>query len=183
MPSGSRDDEDGDRPRSPARRRAAVRDYDDDDRRPARRGSTYSSRPEPRRDLVRVTPVRDYDDEDDDVEDPAKAYARAGFASVAWFSVPLAGFLLWAVFLGGTARADCVDANGRPCPAPREAAFATFTEHLPQVGVAVVLSIVVALAIRLMAPLWRPATIGFAAAVVGAGVSTVVFTVLNGGSI
>jgi hypothetical protein len=34
-----------------------------------------------------------------------------------------------------------------------------------------------------MAPLWRPATIGFAAAVVGAGVSTVVFTVLNGGSI
>src|SRR6266536_4132665 len=76
--------------------------------------------------------------------------------------------------------ADCVDAGGRPCPAPREAAFATFYAHLPQVGVAVVLSVLIALFIRLLAPLWRPSTIGFAASVVGAGVTTVVFTVLNG---
>jgi hypothetical protein len=122
----------------------------------------------------------DEDDEDDELEaDPAKAYARAGFASVAWFSVPLGAFLAWAVFLGGTARADCVDAAGRPCPAPRETAIATFISHLPQVGVAVVLSVIVALLIRTLAPLWRPATIGFASAVVGAGVATVLFTVLN----
>ena len=45
---------------------------------------------------------------------------------------------------------------------------------------ALLLSVVVALVIRTLAPLWRPATIGFAASVVGAGVSTVLFTVLNG---
>jgi hypothetical protein len=121
-------------------------------------------------------------DDEDDEQEGAYGYAGAGFASVAWFGLPLGAFLAWAVLLGGTARADCVDAGGRPCPAPREAAFSTFTAHLPQVGVAIVLSVIVALLIRLVSPFWRAATVGFAASVVGAGVTTVVFTVLNGGS-
>jgi hypothetical protein len=118
------------------------------------------------------------EDEDDEV---AYGYAGAGLASVTWFGLPIGAFLLWAVFLGGTARADCVVAGGQPCPAPRDAAFTTFAAHLPQVGVAIVLSVVVALLIRLVSPFWRPATVGFAASVVGAGVTTVLFTVLNGG--
>ena len=208
LAGGRRDDEDDDfreRPRERARTRPATREsvsgrhssrmYDEDERRPAsgstRRGagSRYSEagRGVVRYDRTMVVPIstrpafddEDEDDEDDTAEDATRAYARAGFASVAWFSGPLAAFLLWAVFFAGPARADCVDAAGRPCPAPRETALATFMDHLPQVGVAVVLSVIVALLIRLMAPLWRPATIGFAASVVGAGVTTVLFTVLN----
>jgi hypothetical protein len=134
-----------------------------------------------RSELVRVgrRPTVAEEDEDDE-DDVAYGYAGAGFASIAWFGLPIGAFLLWAVFLGGTARADCVDAAGRPCPTPRDAAFITFAAHLPQVGVAIVLSVIVALLIRLVSPFWRPATVGFAASVVGAGVTTVLFTVLNG---
>jgi hypothetical protein len=136
-----------------------------------------------RGELVRLSRRSEVDDDDDENEpEAAYGYAGAGFASVAWFGLPLGAFLLWAVLLGGTARADCVDAGGRACPAPRDAAFSTFSAHLPQVGVAIVLSVIVALLIRLVSPYWRAATVGFAASVVGAGVTTVVFTVLNGGS-
>jgi hypothetical protein len=171
--------------------------YDDEDeRRPARavarRTSVYSGprgvaenvitpRAAARRsELVRVGRPLAEEEEDED-EEVAYGYPGAGVASVAWFGLPIGAFLLWAMFLGGTARADCVDAGGRACPAPRDAAFATFAAHLPQVGVAIVLSVLVALLIRLASPFWRPATVGFAASVVGAGVATVLFTVLNGG--
>jgi hypothetical protein len=132
--------------------------------------------------LVGVGRLPDLAEQDeDDVDEVPYGYARAGFASVAWFGLPIGAFLLWAVLLGGTARANCVDAGGRPCPAPRDTAFATFAAHLPQVGVAIVLSILVALLIRLMSPFWRPATVGFAASVVGGGIATVLFTIQNGG--
>jgi hypothetical protein len=132
--------------------------------------------------LVGVGRLPDLAEQDeDDVDEVPYGYARAGFASVAWFGLPIGAFLLWAVLLGGTARADCVDAGGRPCPAPRDTAFAAFAAHLPQVGVAIVLSILVALLIRLMSPFWRPATVGFAASVVGGGIATVLFTIQNGG--
>jgi hypothetical protein len=122
----------------------------------------------------------DVDVDDDEFDEIPFGYAGAGVASVAWFGLPLGAFLLWAMFLGGTARADCVDAAGQPCPAPRDAAFATFAAHVPQIGVAIVLSIVVAMLIRRVSPFWRPATVGFAGSVVGGGVTTVLFTVLNG---
>jgi hypothetical protein len=118
---------------------------------------------------------------EDDAEEVAYGYAGAGLAAVSWFGLPIGAFLLWAVFLGGTARADCVGAAGRTCPAPRDAAFTTFAAHLPQVAVAIALSFFVALLIRLVSPFWRPATVGFAGSVVGAGVATVLFTVLNSG--
>ncbi len=172
----------------------------DDEPRPARRALTAYESPRrgenvitprsapprggTRGELVRLSrrPAADDDDDDENESEVAYGYAGAGFASVAWFGLPLGVFLLWAVLLGGTARADCVDAGGRPCPAPRDAAFSTFGAHLPQVAVAIVLSVVVALLIRLVSPYWKPATVGFAASVVGAGVTTVVFTVINGGS-
>ncbi|HEV7896981.1 MAG TPA: hypothetical protein VGP31_03960 [Planosporangium sp.] len=125
-------------------------------------------------------PVTRPEEDADDAEEVAYGYVGAGFASVAWFGVPIGAFLLWAVLLGGTARAGCVDAVGLPCRAPRDAAFTTFEAHLPQVGVAIVLSVVVALLIRAVSPFWRAGTVGFASAVVGAGVTTVLFTVLNG---
>jgi hypothetical protein len=154
---------------------------------PARRGSAgpragesvITPRASGHRELVRVAPRPDIDEDDEEGDEIAYGYASAGLASVGWFGLPVGAFLLWAVLLGGTARADCVGAAGRPCPAPREAAFTTFSAHLPQIGVAIVLSVLVALLIRLVTPFWRPATVGFAGSVVGAGVTTVLFTVLN----
>ncbi|GAA1801351.1 hypothetical protein HC028_08270 [Planosporangium flavigriseum] len=175
--------------------RPAPDGYDDDEQRPTRavvrRAPAYAGprtavdnvitprASAGRGELVRVGRRMTAPDDDDDVEEVAYGYAGAGAATVAWFGLPIGAFLLWAMFLGGAARADCVDANGGPCPTPRDAAFATFAAHLPQVGVAIVLSVLVALLIRLATPFWRPATVGFAAAVVGGGVATVLFTVLN----
>jgi hypothetical protein len=170
------------------------RDDYDEPRRPARGSNrrTVTAYTGPRRGETVITPrssgtrgglgrlARRPEVDDENEQEVAYGYAGAGLASVAWFGLPLGAFLAWAVLLGGTARADCVDAGGRPCPAPREAAFSTFTAHLPQVGAAIVLSVIVALLIRLVSPFWRAATVGFAASVVGAGVTTVVFTVLNG---
>ncbi|NJC82256.1 hypothetical protein [Planosporangium mesophilum] len=106
-------------------------------------------------------------------------YVGAALASVGWFGLPIGAFLLWAVLLGSTAQAGCVTAAGQPCPAPRDAAFQTFQAHLPELGIAIVLSAFMALLIRWVSPFWRSATVGFAAAVVGAGIATILYTVVN----
>jgi hypothetical protein len=112
-------------------------------------------------------------------DDASHGYVGAGLASVGWFGLPIGAFLLWAVLLGGTAQAGCVTPVGQLCPAPRDAAFQTFQGHLPELGIAILLSVVMALLIRWVSPFWRSATVGFAAAVVGAGISTILYTVVN----
>ena len=47
---------------------------------------------------------------------------------------------------------------------------------------AIALSLVVAMLIRWITSTWRGLTVGFAATVVGAGVTTVLFSVLGNGS-
>ncbi len=50
---------------------------------------------------------------------------------------------------------------------------------LPKVGVAVVVSVLFALLIRLGSGAWRPITTAFSAAVIGAGAATILFSVLT----
>jgi hypothetical protein len=50
---------------------------------------------------------------------------------------------------------------------------------MPRVAIAVGLSIVVAMVLRWVTTGWRAISVGFAGAVVGAGVATVVFSVIG----
>jgi hypothetical protein len=94
-----------------------------------------------------------------------------------WFLVPLVLFLAWTLTLDGAAAATCVDAFGAPCPAPRAQALTTLVGALPAAAGAFAVSLLVALGLRPLTT-WRAPTIGFAAAIVGSGIATIVGTSL-----
>ena len=65
----------------------------------------------------------------------------------------------------------CVAAAGAKCATSHTAGLSKLFEVLPQIGIALVISVIVALLLRLVTTAWRGMTVGFAAAVVGAGVA------------
>lgn len=123
-------------------------------------------------------PARPPDDEDEYDDEPTN-YIGSFVATACWYLVPLFAYAVWAATLSGTRRAGCVDAFGAPCPAPRAEAFTNLFDHVPQVAVAMALSISVAMFLGWATSGWRAMTIGFASAVLGAGVATVLFAVLE----
>ncbi|HET8683305.1 MAG TPA: hypothetical protein VFM54_15760 [Micromonosporaceae bacterium] len=116
-------------------------------------------------------PGMDAEDEPD-----GRGYVAVLMMTAAWYLAPIAFYLLWALTLGSTRDVSCVGASGEPCPAPRAEALSTLVDNAPQLGTALALSLALALALRWMTSAWRMVTIGFAAAVVGAGLTTVVFS-------
>jgi hypothetical protein len=100
-------------------------------------------------------------------------------ATAGWFGVPLIFYLLWVVTLPASPDAGCVDSAGRPCPADRAAAISDLVSALPRIGAALMISLVAAALVRWASATWRAITIGFAAAVVGAGAATVLFSMLG----
>jgi hypothetical protein len=147
---------------------------------PAADGWLPRPQPEPRRhsDLVHVPYPAD-----DEVESTRGQLASL-LMTVVWYATPIGLYLLWALTLGGAADANCVDDAGNPCPAPQDAAIATITDSAPRLVTALALSLVVAIVIRWITGAWRATTVGFASSVVGAGIATVIFSVLartNGG--
>ena len=117
---------------------------------------------------------------DDSLDDPEnRNYLASMLATLAWYALPLLAYLGWAVMLSGEPPGDCLDALGAPCVAPRMEALGNLGNSVPQVCVAMALSIVVAMLLRWATVGWRALTVGFAAAVVGAGTTTVVFSVLT----
>jgi len=109
-------------------------------------------------------------------EPDGRGYVAVLMMTAAWYLAPVVFYLLWALTLGSTRDVSCVEASGEPCLAPRAEALATLVDNAPQLGTALALSLALALALRWMTSAWRAMTIGFAAAVVGAGVTTVVFS-------
>ena len=92
--------------------------------------------------------------------------------------VPLIGYVIWAATLSSQPRPGCVDAFGMQCPAPRAEAFTNLLDGVPQIAVALALGITVAMFLGWATSGWRAWTIGFASAVLGAGMATVIFAVL-----
>ena len=119
---------------------------------------------------------------DDDDEPPVYGYFGAAFATISWYTIPATLYLLWSFLLDGRPRGNCVDPLGNPCLSPRDQALHNLISNLPRIGVAIALSLVVAMLIRWITSTWRGLTVGFAATVVGAGVTTVLFSVLGNGS-
>lgn len=175
-PRYRREPEPSPREEMPARR-PANRGYDQP---PVRRGPT---RPQQRFEgtypprAVRnprniVPPIRRGQEADEDEED-APGFFHTALVTTAWYTIPLLLYTMYVLTLDGSAEAG----DGK---SPRESALNGLLGGMPRVGVALLTSLAVALLIRLIGRGWRAATIGFASAVVGGGVATVVFTALTG---
>lgn len=95
------------------------------------------------------------------------------------FLVPALVYLGWALTLSGAAPAGCLDAAGVSCAPPRTEAVDRLVDSLPALGGALTLALLVALVVRRIAQDWRGMTVGLAAAVIGAGLATLVGSVLS----
>ncbi|MFB9181405.1 hypothetical protein ACFFX1_24975 [Dactylosporangium sucinum] len=118
------------------------------------------------------------DDEDEYEEDEGTNYIGSFLATAGWYLVPILGYAAWALTLSADPRPGCINAFGLPCPAPREEALSNLLDNGPQFAGSLALSIAVAMFLGWATSGWRPMAIGFASAVLGAGVATVLFAVL-----
>jgi hypothetical protein len=114
----------------------------------------------------------------ENVEPPKHFLATFGWVA-AWYAVPFAMFAAWSLTFPGNPGTACARPLDNACPSPRSLALTTLLHAVPQVGVALGISIVVAGLIRLGSAAWRPVTAGFSAAIIGAGIATVLYSVVS----
>jgi hypothetical protein len=100
--------------------------------------------------------------------------------TTAWYAVPVALFAAWTLTFPASPGPACARPTGNACPSPRSAALTTLLHSFPKVGMALGIALVVAGLIRLGSTAWRPITVGFSAAIIGAGSATVLYSVLSG---
>jgi hypothetical protein len=150
----------------PAPRKAAAAGDQPGSRVPTRRRGELIRRPRPAPEV----------DEDDDVP---RGYLAAILFTVMWYAAPVALYLLWVLTLGTTPEPNCLDPAGNPCGSPRAQALTGLADTLPRIAMALGLSLAVALIVRWTITPWRAITVGFAGSVVGAGIATVVLSVLG----
>ena len=132
-----------------------------------------------RRQLPRPAPAPEPDDEDEEDEpDQGRLYISSFISTALWYLVPVAIWAGYALTMSTDPRPGCTNAFGLPCPAPRDEALGTLMNTVPQIAVAMALSIVFAMLLGRVTRGWRAFAIGFASAVLGAGVATVGFAVL-----
>ncbi|WP_213451090.1 hypothetical protein [Rhizomonospora bruguierae] len=89
--------------------------------------------------------------------------------TVTWYAVPLALAAMW-IMLGGAG-----DQRG--------SALGSLRGALPTAAGSLLISLLMAAMLRWAGRTWRPIWVGFAAAAVGAGVATVVFSAITGQSL
>ncbi|HET6532896.1 MAG TPA: hypothetical protein VFH03_20090 [Actinoplanes sp.] len=106
-------------------------------------------------------------DEDDLEEDTGGPLAAVGY-TVIWYGVPVVLFVLYMLVLNGDQQAH---------------ALSTLADAAPQFGLSLVLSMVVAVALRWASGSWKAASVGLAAAVMGGGLATVLSSVITGNSL
>jgi hypothetical protein len=99
--------------------------------------------------------------------------------TTAWYAIPVALFAAWSLTFPASPSTACARPTGNACPSPRAAALQMLMHGLPQLGAALGIALVIALLIRIGSAAWKPITVGFASAVVGAGAATILFSVLT----
>jgi len=114
----------------------------------------------------------------DEIKEERHYLATFGWTA-AWYTVPVALFAAWSLTFPADPGTACARPTDNTCLSPRAAALVNLLHGLPRVGVALGIALVVAGLIRLGSTAWRPVTVGFSAAVIGAGVATVLYSVLN----
>jgi hypothetical protein len=129
----------------------------------------------------RPRPPEDSDEDEDDEDEPDQrsVYIGSFISTACWYLVPAAAYVGWSLTLSRQPRPGCTNAFGLPCPAPRTEALDNLMNMVPEIAVSMALSIVIAMFLGWVTTGWRPFAIGFASAVLGAGVATVAFAVLK----
>jgi hypothetical protein len=119
------------------------------------------------------------EDEDDEEElDQRTVYIGSFVSTALWYLIPAGAYAGYSFTLSNQPRPGCTNAFGLPCPGPRAEALGHLTHEVPQIALAMAISIVMAMILGKVTTGWRPFAIGFASAVLGAGVATVVFAVV-----
>jgi hypothetical protein len=98
---------------------------------------------------------------------------------ITYFAAPVLLYLGWALTRSDIAPVDCVDATGAPCLPPREEAIADFVAVGPALAGAFALALLTSIVLRRLTTAWRASTVGFAAAIIGAGMATLVAKVVG----
>ncbi|GAA5189175.1 hypothetical protein GCM10023322_41480 [Rugosimonospora acidiphila] len=142
-------------------------------------GDDHEPGPAPRRRsdwrVVRHSPER----EDLEPVEGEKRYGRTIAWTLAWYVVPLALFTGWTMLFADDSGPACYGQVDGSCPSVPSAVLGAFTNGLPQLCAALMISLLSALLIRLGSGAWRPVTAAFAAAVIGAGASTLLFSAIG----
>jgi hypothetical protein len=118
---------------------------------------------------------------DGNQDEGEKQYAATAGWTVAWYAVPFALYAAWTLTFDGKAGTACANPVNNACPPARSAALGALLHSVPTIGVAVLVSLLLATLIRLGSGAWRPITAAFAAAVIGAGAVTILYSVLASG--
>jgi hypothetical protein len=116
---------------------------------------------------------------DEDLPDERHFLATFGWTT-AWYTVPVAVYSAWSLTFPADPGTACPHPTGGACQSPRTVALANLIHGMPKVGVALGIALLVAGLIRLGSAAWRPITVGFSSAIVGAGLATVLYSVLSG---
>jgi hypothetical protein len=139
----------------------------------------YAQPAAPRQYQAAARPSRQPEPVDEPDGEPRPPIAPALTWAIGAFLVPMLLYLAWAFTRSATAPAGCVDASGAACPSPRVEAAENLVGVLPALTGAFILSLLIAIGIRLIATSWRSGSVGLAAAVVGAGIATVVAAAIS----
>jgi hypothetical protein len=116
-----------------------------------------------------------YDDDDD--APPRRDYLTTLLWAALWYAMPLLVLIGRALLLGGQPDPACVTSGLGGCTSPRADALAELMANSPKWAVALFSALLVAAVLRWASDTWRAATIGFCAAVVAGGATTVLYSI------
>ncbi|WP_460914301.1 hypothetical protein [Plantactinospora veratri] len=118
---------------------------------------------------------------EDDLLDPRPSGPlTAVLYTVAWYAVAVLAVFVWVLTLDASVPVDCVPGVSGACESERGQAISALVAGVPRFLAALATGLVVAALMRWFNRTWRAVTIGFAAAVVGGGLSTVFFSAISG---
>lgn len=96
-----------------------------------------------------------------------------------WYTVPVSLYLGWALTRATTPDPNCQGAVGT-CPSPRAEAIHELLVSVPDLGIAIMLSLALAIAIRVANTAWPVPIVSLVGAVIGGGMATVIAPMLLG---
>lgn len=102
------------------------------------------------------------------------AWAPVLMWTIGCFAVPVLLYLAWAATRSGAAPDGCLDPGSGLCRSSRKEAVTALMRGAPGLVGALLLAVLVAAGLRRLAATWRAGTVGLAAAVIGAGVVTMI---------
>ncbi|MGI5146535.1 hypothetical protein ACQEVC_09145 [Plantactinospora sp. CA-294935] len=118
---------------------------------------------------------------EDDLLDPRPSGPlTAVLYTAAWYAVAVLAVFVWVLTLDASVPVDCVPGVSGGCESERGQAMSALLAGVPRFLAALATGLVVAALMRWFNRTWRAVTVGFAAAVVGGGLSTVFFSAISG---